>query len=517
MSKRSRARRRAQQRTAAAAALRQLGAMQAARRGYEAAQATDWRPLRGSNESGDAAIAAAGPRLRQSARYAEENDGYAVAVLDDLVDKTVGAGRTPQPVTRRRDGQLASDLNEQLAAEWERFWRNPDTTGELPGSEAERLIARSLYRDGECFVGHVFGAPRTELPHSRGYLIEPLEGDFVPYDLLATTPAATVVHGVELNRWRRPVAYHVHTGHPGSYQLAGYAWDTRRVPAELMTHVKFRRRLHQVRGVSVLHAALTTLHDVREGLESERVAMQIAASMTAYIRRSGEYQNLSQLADDIGDSSIGARGFELAPGMVWENLLPGEEVGTIGTDRPNQNLPIFVQSLMRIVSGATGTSCSSISGDYNGTYSAQRQEMVESAVAYRRLFAYLYGALYRPIWHRFVDAAVLAGTVRVPAGVERSTLYHFELSPPALPWIDPLKEMKAYREALEGKLMSWRQAVAELGRDPRQVQELIREEAATLAELRGDMGPAPAAGAGDDDGDAADSEPARLATAGGLR
>lgn len=506
-SKRARRRARSQQSTASAVRLlQQLAALQHARRGYEAAQATDWRPLRGGAESGDAAMQAAGPRLRQSARYSEENDGYTVAILDDLVDKTVGTGRTPVPVARLSDGTLATAFNEQLSAEWERFWTLPETTGELPGSEAERLMARTLYRDGEAFIGHVFGASKRDLPHSRGYLIEPLEPDFVPYDMLATSPGQYVVHGVELNQWRRPVAYHVHTSHPGSMQLAGYAWNTRRVPVELMSHIKFRRRLHQVRGVSVLHAALTTLHDVREGLESERVAMQIAASMTAYIRRSGEYQNVSELLNQIGDSSIGARAFELAPGMVWETLLPGEEVGTISSDRPNANLSAFVQALMRGVAGATSTNYSSITNDYNGTYSAQRQEMVEGAVAYRRLFAYLYGALYRPVWTRFVDAALLSGAIRPEGRLDRRTLYAFELSPPALPWIDPLKEMKAYREALDARLMSWRQAIAELGRDPRQVQRLIEEERSLLADMHGDGVEPPGDAA--DDGEPGPSVPA---------
>lgn len=53
-----------------------------------------------------------------------------------------------------------------------------------------------------------------------------------------------------------------------------------------------------------------------------------------------------------------------------------------------------------------------------------------------------------------------------------------EFYPPAQPWVDPLKDTQATREAIAAGLMSRRQAVAALGYD---VESLDREIAADRA------------------------------------
>ena len=107
----------------------------------------------------------------------------------------------------------------------------------------------------------------------------PLESDFVPFDLIE--PKSGTVHGVIKDRFGRPTAYHVYTEHPGDSATSmlgtGLYPETVIVGAANMTHLKFTRRLHQTRGVSVLHAVLTRLDDLKEYEESERVAARIAA------------------------------------------------------------------------------------------------------------------------------------------------------------------------------------------------------------------------------------------------
>jgi capsid protein len=110
------------------------------------------------------------------------------------------------------------------------------------------------------------------------YSLFPLESDFVPFEM--TEARAGTVQGVIKDSWGRPTAYHVYKSHPGdalSMAGSGLVPDTVIVGAANMTHLKFVRRLHQTRGVSVLHAVLSRLDDLKEYEESERVAARIAA------------------------------------------------------------------------------------------------------------------------------------------------------------------------------------------------------------------------------------------------
>ena len=63
--------------------------------------------------------------------------------------------------------------------------------------------------------------------------------------------------------------------------------------------------------------------------------------------------------------------------------MVGEEIGTIDTNRPNPNLQAYRDGQLRASAAGLGASYSSISRNYNGTYSAQRQEPWNSGWAIR--------------------------------------------------------------------------------------------------------------------------------------
>lgn len=443
---------------------------------YDAAKSSDQRPRRGSGASGNAVMQHAGSRLRDTARYLDENDGNAVAILDDLVNNVVGVGATIEPQVTDRNGKLLDRTNAALREAWQAFWLKPEITGTLPGPEVERMVARSWLRDGEVFIHHIESA---QAPHHTAlpYSLELLEADYCPFDQVqSATTGNIIVHGVEKDTWNRPLAYWVYLRHPGDYTVTSSsgAFDVKRVPVERMQHLAFRRRLHQTRGVTALHAVINTLYDIKEAWESERVAMRVAAALTGFVRKGLDWQTTSAVANQVADSDIGARTMEMTPGMIYEAM--GDEIGTIGHDRPNSQFDPFTQALQRTMAGGTGTRFSSISRRYDGTYSAQRQELVEGVVGYRRLFSYMLGTFYRPVWDRFVRQAILSGSVRPEPNADIQTLARADFRPPSLPWIDPKKEIEAYREAVSARFRSRQQVIRDMGGDPAEVDRQIEAD-----------------------------------------
>lgn len=440
--------------------------LEAATRMYDAIKQSPYRPRRGGSASGDSVMDSAKGNLREYARWLDENHDLAIGVLDDLVSNIVGPGVGIEPTTCDSDGVLLVGINERLKELWRFFWERPEVTGELPGPELERLICRTWLRDGEVFIQHVTkdSAPyNTDIP----YTLEPLEADFVPFDL--NDENALLRHGVQKNAWGAAIGYWLHKRHPGNSSiLIARQSDMKWIPAENMIHLKMTKRLHQTRGASLFHGVFTRLDDIKDYEESERIAARVAAALTAFVQKSADYSS-----PDI-DPVTGQRHFEMAPGMVFDNLMPGETIGTIKSDRPNPSLTSFRDAQMRAVSAGTGAKYSSISRNYDGTYSAQRQEMVESSVHYRRLFSYLMFRFYLPIWRRFVDAARQSGELRLPRGIKESSLYYPEFRSPSLPWIDPLKEIKAFREAVDAGFKSRYQVIRDLGGDPQVVDSQIK-------------------------------------------
>ena len=166
----------------------------AAKRYYDAAQTTNYRPKRGSGASGDAVMQAAGPRLMEMARHLYENHDLAVGIIEDLVNNTVGRGITIEPMMAKPNGELAAKANEQTKKLWKKFWEHPEVTGELPGGEVERAIVRRMLVDGEVLVQHVT-QPAFRYPTTLKYVLELIEADFLPFEMLDSV--ANVRHGVE--------------------------------------------------------------------------------------------------------------------------------------------------------------------------------------------------------------------------------------------------------------------------------------------------------------------------------
>jgi len=445
---------------------------------YDAAQTSSHhKSIKSGGYSGDAVMQNAGSKLRAWCRYLDENHDIAIGILDTLCDRIVGTGLTIEPMVTTKGGKLNEKLNNDLRALWIDFWSRPEVTREMSGSEVERLLCRTWLRDGEALTQHVMGN-RGGLVHSSDipYSLELIEADYLPFDYQDSK--SNVVHGVEKNAWGQPMAYHLYKEHPGN-DLVPYTraqFNTKRVSADIITHLKWVTRFKQTRGVPILHGVIQRLADIKDYEESERIAARIAASFTAFIQRDIDFaQELESGAEN--------RTMAMNAGMIFDNLLPGESVGTIGTDRPNTNLGLFRNDQLRAVAAGTTTNFSTIANQYDGTYSAQRQEMVEAAPGYARMNKFFVQTQMMPVWRNFVDMARLSGQIRVPNTIDERTLYLPMMRAPGLPWVDPKKEVEADAMAVEAGFKSRPQVIRERGGDPAAVdKERENDTAAPVTE-----------------------------------
>ncbi|WP_345873165.1 phage portal protein [Shewanella algae] len=439
---------------------------------YEAASPS--RTHKGKRESrgANAAVFAAGKNLREQARWLDENHDLSIGILDRLEERIVGAnGIVVEPQPKDKDGNILSDFAEELARRFAAWSLKPDVTGRYTRPEIERLVLRTAMRDGECFGQHVFGqVPKLIHPNTQGtpYSIEALEPDFIPYELNDLKKG--IRQGLSINNWGQVTAYNVLLSHPADAASAKAV--TKPVPAASMLHLAQLKRLHQLRGVSVFHGILTRLADIKDYEESERVAARIAAALAFYIKRGNP--------DSYVASADATRGREIpiAPGMTFDDLAPGEDVGMIESNRPNVHLAEFRNGQLKAVGAGTRTSYSSIARDYNGSYSSQRQELVEQDEANRILQQWFCAGWSRPVYRKWLEAEQLnrIDPLKLPPGLDLRTLYDAQYYGPTMPWIDPRKEAEGWEMMIAGNAATEAEWARARGRTPSEVKRQRKRE-----------------------------------------
>ena len=316
---------------------------------FEAARPDRLRKGRRATGSVNDDVLRAGSTLREIARHMEQNYDLALGVLNTLVANVVGAngiGIEPQP--RNADGSINDDLARQILELFKDWATCPEVTRQHDWPSAQRMLARSWLRDGEVFAQLVAGLlPSLDHGTRVPFSLEMLEADYVPMGKQSSGPA-TINQGIEINAWGAPVAYHVLRDAPES--AASITTATKRVAADRMLHLKNVHRIRQLRGVSVFASVLNRFDDLKDYEESERIAAKIAASMAAYIKKGApDIYNPDGTADDA------PRQMKFRPGMVFDDLKVGEEIGMIDTNRPNPNLETYRSGQMKAIAAGTCT------------------------------------------------------------------------------------------------------------------------------------------------------------------
>lgn len=452
---------------------------------YEGGRSTRRRKKSRDNSTGERQVARDAATVRATIRDLERNYDLVDGALSTLVRNIIGPnGISIEPTPRvGTPGDKFDDIDDDFARSllnlWREFSKSPEVTRTLNWVQAQELACRSWLRDGEMFAQLVEGGAIAKHGSAVPLSIELLEADVVPLDYERIEP--NIQSGIERDAWGAPRAYYVHKTHPG----AG-AWfnnqDIKRVPAERFLHVAVRRRLSGLRGISLFASAIDRLLDIKDYEESERTAARIAARIAAYIKRD---VNMEGWAAAVGDDGQPAdRDFLLEAGALFTDCAPGESIEMVDPKRPNTILEQFRTAMMRAVSRAIGLSYSSLAGDYDGTYSAQRQELVEAYDGYRMMTQTFVSRFVQPIWERFVDLAIASGQLKVPAHIRRDSVAQASFRGPKMPWIDPLKEANGIRVLARSGVQSLTQAIAERGG---RIQDVF-EEIARERELAGELG-----------------------------
>lgn len=438
---------------------------------FEAAKVTRTHKAARQSKSADASLQIAGVSLREQSRHLDENHDLVTGIFDRLEERVVGgSGIAVEPLPLDKSGDVHTIFAAQLKRAYAEWSLCPETSGELTRPQMERLVCRTWLRDGEALGQLLLGKVSnfTHL-HAVPFSIELLEPDYLPWNY--NDAANGVVQGITRDAWRRVKGFNLLTQHPGS--VLGYAssFKTKFVPADRMLHIANRKRIGQSRGQPLLHAVLTRLADIKDYEESERVAARISAALAMFIKKGSPDDYTPSPGAAGGDGqAVGARSIPIAPGMVFDGLMPGEDVGMIESNRPSQFVESFRNGQLRAVAAGTRMGYSTATRSYNGTYSAQRQELVESQLGYDQLQHEFIDYWSRKVYRTFVEMALLSGVLRAPPDLDMTSVYNAVYQGPVMPWINPVQEANAWKLLVEAGFADEAEVSRARGRNPQELK-----------------------------------------------
>ncbi|WP_323037707.1 phage portal protein [Pararhodobacter sp.] len=425
------------------------------------------RGFRATRAHVNALIAASGPDITARARWLVRNNGYAVNAVESWAANTVGDGI--KPISKIAD----SARKEELQRLWLAWTDEADAEGLTDFYGLQRRAAREVFLAGEVFFR--FRPRRTGDGLSVPVQMQMLPSEMLPLEQTGVSAAGNPIRqGIEFDRIGRRVAYHFLRRHPGDSTDPGLSGEIVRVPATEVIHVIDPVEGGQLRGVSKLAPAIVKLFLLDQYDDAELDRKKVAAMYAMFVTSPAPENPLAPEDED------GPEGVEISPGQIVR-LDPGEDV-TIGqpADSGGTYEPFQYRTLLQI-SAALGIPYPYLANDMvKGNFSNSRLALIEFR---RRVSAWQHSVmvwqLCRPVYARWMDAAVLSGALTLPRfEANRSQLLAADWLPTKWDWVDPLKDANAEIAQIEAGLKSRTQAIAERGYDAEQVDRDIAAERA---------------------------------------
>jgi lambda family phage portal protein len=467
------------------------------RRMYQGARITrltsDWFT---AQTSADAEIRTSIRLLRDRSRQLVRDNPYARQAKRTTQINVVGHGIKMQAqVPMLRGKKLDQRLNGVIETSWERWCRSDscDVAGVNSFNSFENLIAGALPESGEIIfriVRRKFG--RSKVPIA----LEVIESDLLDEEYAGPTSGKGREWrmGVEIDEWGRPLRYAFRTRHPGDYWFQGADQENVRhefLPAADVIHLFLRERPGQNRGVPWFASVMDDAHQLQGYEQAAVVRARAASSLMGFITTpEGELQ-----ADDVED---GERIQEFEPG-VFRYLDPGQQITIPNLSAPDSQYEMFIRAKARRFAAGFGCSYETLSRDFSETnYSSSRLSLLEDRDHWRVIQGYLIENFHQRVFEAWLDAAVLSGALELPDYELRPERYDRpRWQARGWSWVDPLKEVQAFREAEAAGYLTKSQIVAQLGADlDDNLQQLAQEQQLALdlgLMLDADKKPAPPA------------------------
>lgn len=368
--------------------------------------------------------------------------------------------------SRNNDKALDSRV-EELVGWWSRR-ANFDVARRHSLRRFTRMLEARKTTDGDVFA----------LKHASGR-VQGVEGDRVrtPHGLPPGVAADELTHGVQVDRYGAARAYSVCRRR----KWGGFEFDRMVSSRHMLQHAAWEPcRFDQVRGVTPLSSAMNNLRDTKDVVEYAVAKAKVAQLFGLVIYSDGD--------DSVGNHSIVESGastasdtdetedkyvVDMGKGPFKLELQGRDRAAWLSNPVGSSDLAVFLKSVIMIALKSLDIPYSFFDESHTN-YSGQRQAWLQydqSAGEKRKDLQEILDPLLA--WR--LGLWIRDGLLELPEGMTLGQL-RWEWVPKGIPWIDPLKEIKAFIAALDAKLMSRQRILKAWGEDWWEVVDEIDAE-----------------------------------------
>ena len=423
-----------------------------------------------TSKSADSEIRPSLRVLRNRSRDLARNNAYARRYINVYTDNIVGSkGVHLQVRSRDPNGRLDSFANNLIERRWKEWGYNCTADGKLSWIDCQRLFAETYARDGEVLIRLI-----RNFDNPNKFAIEFIESDFLDHDLnLQLTNGNQVRMGVEINKFGKPVNYHLLKVHPNDdlvvSDYVGAKYNV--VPAEEIIHYYHQERPHQTRGIPPLSACLRDLKMLDGYMEAELVAARVGASKMGFFK------------SNDGDSYTGEDKIDtnnpvmFAEAGTFEQLPTGTEFQSFDPQHPTTAFKDFTKSIIRSIASSLNVSYCTLANDLESVnYSSIRQGALEERNYFQCEQYRMIRNFHDMVYSKWLEMTLLTDLL---GGLPPSKLPKFNnpiWRARGWQWIDPKKEDEAFKIGVENGFLSHQDVQAGYGRDVEDVFSQIQSD-----------------------------------------
>lgn len=433
-----------------------------------------------SNGSADSELVQSITMLRARSRALCRDASYAKRARMTVISNVIGSGINMQPMIRTSRDELNDRVNDDIKEVFKE-WCAADsfhTGGRLSLPLFERACMSQVFTAGEVFIRiHYRRFGGSTIPLALELIEAERIADELTSPFLSATSGNEVRMGIEVDEWYRPVSYFIRRKHPSEFRFSNGSPDlVEQVPARDIIHLSLIDRWPQTRGEPWLHTAARRLNDMDGYSEAEITRARSQACTVGAIETPESVEEIGEAQED-GDVEM-----ELEPGII-QRLKPGEKLSANAPSAPNPALDPFMRYMLREVAAGANVSYESISRDYSqSNYSSSRLALLEDRDLWRFFQSWFVCEFRQPLHRIWLQQAVLSRAITtIPVEQYALSPQKFNavlFKPRGWTWIDPTKEVEAYKEAIKAGFTTRTDTIAATGggQDVEEIDETRERE-----------------------------------------
>lgn len=399
-------------------------------------------------------------RLRARGRDLVKNNDYARKFAGMVRNNIVGPhGVRLQARVADGPGRPDRAANAAIEQAWWDWQGMADVTGRQHFRDLCNTLVGGLPSDGEFLVREITG---PDAGNRFNYALQVIDVDRIDTAFNGRAGGNTVIMGVEVNAYRRPVALHIFTAHPSDGVTSSRQRE--RVPIEQIIHAFQAEHAEQLRGIPWMAPGMLSLHHLGGFMLSAVLAAEHGANHYGFFKTPDG-------APPIGGEDAAGQTITTSQPGTFDTLPHGVDFQAYDSKYPSETFGPFVKTALQRVATGWRVAYVSLANDLEGVnFSSIRQGVLEERDRWMADQQWFIAVFLERVYLNWLRMALMSGQIVMPNGsalpaAKFSKFSAHEWQPRTWAWVDPKADAEAQILMVTAGAMTPQQLAASVGND----------------------------------------------------